>query len=440
MGTRQTGGCSFHLQLAQTHSRNVGSATHTNKCIKSNNTHPPILRPTYAQMELTSAEIAISSLVTMSLAFALALFVDRVSGFYRRSIDGEIASRRHHAIDGLRGYLALGVVLHHIHINHHFYLAGSWELTPSRFSTFLGRASVAMFFMITALLFWGRVIESKGRFDTTRFYLNRIRRLVPMYVVSAGLVIVTAISFSHFRLNVPLVDLVNQIASWIFFTLPGVPAINGFGQTSLVNTVFWSLIYEWKFYILLPFIGALTQKWNAWLVGISICICITLFSSSQMEWFFVAGCLAAVAIRQPNIQRLCQGFAPTIVGGTCLITVIVYQPLIYSYIGAILLFVPFTIIACGNSFFGLLTNRAARILGLLSYSIYLLHNWVLYLVFRFINHYVAVGALPHTVYLTVGAGIVCVTIILATMTYRLIEFPAIRSKSIQTPREHTVAI
>lgn len=383
-------------------------------------------------MQLTSVEIALSSLVIMALALAVALLIYRASDFYRHAIDREIASRRYHAIDGLRGYLALGVVLRHIHINHHFYLTGSWELTPPRFSIFLGRASVAMFFMITAMLFWGRIVESNGQFDSTKFYLNRVRRLVPMYIVSASLVVVTAIALSHFRLNVPFFDLVTQIGSWVLFTIPGVPAINGFSQTALVNTAFWSLIYEWKFYIVLPFVSALAQKWNAWLVGICICACIALFSPTQVEWFFVAGCCAAVVIRQPKIQRICQSAGATVIGGACAIAVVIYQPLIYSYIGAALLFAPFTIIACGNTFFGLLTNRAARVLGLLSYSIYLLHNWVLYLAFRLINHYISVSTLSHVTYLALGAGVACITVILAAVTYRLIEFPAIQSKATQT--------
>lgn len=380
-------------------------------------------------MPLNSPEIALGSLFAIGVALAIAQIVYRSFGFYKKTIDREVVSSRYHAIDGLRGFLAIGVVLHHIHINHHFYLTGGWELTPSRLSTLLGRGSVAMFFMITAFLFWGRVIDSKTRFEAIRFYQNRVLRLVPMYFLSAALVVVTAMALTHFRLNVPLVDLATQIGAWLLFTFPGVPPINGFAQTPLINTVFWSLIYEWKFYLVLPLIGALAIRWGIWLVALGVCACIALFSPTQVEWYFVAGCGAAMAVRVPIVPRLCQSVVAAALVPACMAAVMYWQPLVYTPAGAALLFVPFLIIAGGNTLFGLLTNKAARLLGLLSYSIYLLHNWVLYLASRLVNHYVPVASLQHTTYVGFGASVVGITVLLATLTYRFVEFPAIRPAS-----------
>jgi len=391
-------------------------------------------------MPLTSTDIALGSLFSVVVALAVAQLAYRFCGFYARAMDREIASSRFHAIDGLRGFLAIGVVLHHIHINHHFFLTGRWELTPSRLSTFLGRGSVGMFFMITAFLFWGRIIESKERFDAMRFYQNRVRRLVPMYLVSAGLVVATAVALSHFRLNVPLSDLTAQISSWLLFTFPGMPPINGFSQTALINTVFWSLIYEWKFYLLLPMIGALALRWGTWLVALGVCACITLFSPGQVEWYFVAGCAAAMAVRIPAIQNLCRSVVGTALLITCIAAVVTWQPLLYSPGAAALMFVPFLVISGGNSLFGILTNKAARLLGLLSYSIYLLHNWVLYLVARLVNHIVPIASISHASYLGIGSGVAAITVLLATLTYRLIEFPPIRLSSAATKAERSPAL
>ncbi|XUW89073.1 acyltransferase [Burkholderia sp. M6-3] len=391
-------------------------------------------------MPLTSIDIAFGSLLSVVVALVVAQLVYRFSGFYTSAIDREIASSRFHAIDGLRGFLAIGVVLHHIYINHHFFLTGQWELTPSRFTTFLGRGSVGMFFMITAFLFWGRIIERKERFDAARFYQNRVRRLVPMYLVSAGLVVVTAMALSHFHLNVPLSELTAQITSWLLFTFPGVPPINGFSQTALINTVFWSLIYEWKFYLLLPMIGALALRWGTWLVALGVCACIALFSPGQVEWYFVAGCAAAMAVRIPAIQNLCRSTVGTALLITCIAAVVTWQPLIYSPGAAALMFVPFLVISGGNSLLGILTNKAARLLGLLSYSIYLLHNWVLYLVARLVNHIVPIASISHASYLGIGAGVAAITVLLATLTYRLIEFPPIRLSSAATKAERSPAL
>ncbi|MEI7295341.1 acyltransferase [Paraburkholderia tropica] len=377
-------------------------------------------------MPLNSLEIALGSLLAIGLALAIALIIYRSIGFYKQTIDREIVSSRYHTIDGLRGFLAIGVALHHIHVNHHFYLTGGWELTPSRLSTLLGRGSVAMFFMITAFLFWGRLMDSKARFEAIRFYQNRVLRLVPMYLVSAALVVVTAMALTHFRINVPLVDLAAQIGSWLLFTFPGVPPINGFAQTSLINTVYWSLIYEWKFYLVLPLIGALSIRWGTWLVALGVGACITLFSPIEVEWYFIAGGAAAMAMRIPTVPYLCQSKVASTFVLACTAAVMYWQPLVYTPGGAALLFMPFLIIAGGNTLFGLLTSKAARLLGLLSYSIYLLHNWVLYLASRLVNHYVPVASLRHTTYVGFGACVVGITVLLAALTYRFVEFPAIR--------------
>jgi len=313
-------------------------------------------------------------------------------------------------------------------------------IEPSRVSTFLGRGSVAMFFLITAFLFWGRIIESKERFDATRFYRNRIRRLLPMYLASAGLVAVTAMALSQFHPKVPLCALTSQIASWLLFTFPGVPPINGFTQTALINTVFWSLIYEWKFYLMLPMIGALAVRWGMWPVGLAACACIALFSPSQVEWYFDAGCAAAMAVRVPAVQNLRRSIVATALLIARIAAVVTWQPLIYSPSAAALTSVPFLLISGGNSLFGLLTNKAARLLGMLSYSIYLLHNWVLYLVARLVNHIVPIASISHVTYLGIRAGVVVITVLLAMLSYRFIEFPPIRLPSAATQLERSRAV
>jgi peptidoglycan/LPS O-acetylase OafA/YrhL len=373
-------------------------------------------------MQIGGFHLLLGAALITAIAFLVSAIVTR-SKFYGLAIEREISSNRFHAIDGLRGYLALGVLLHHVVINAQLYQTGTWALTPSRLNTFLGRGSVAFFFMITAFLFWGRVIDSHGKIDTLRFYASRIRRLVPMYVLSAALLIVTALAFTHFRRVVPFGDLASQIASWLLFTIPGAPEVNGFKQTGLVNTVFWSLVYEWKFYIALPFIAALAMNGRAWLAAIGISITIALFSTSQVEWFFVGGCIAAYAVRWQALRSWAASPVGSFVALACIAATALYQPMTYTWIGAVLLFVPFSLFAAGNTLFGVLTRRSARLLGLLSYSIYLLHNWVLYLVSRCVNHYTPIADLTLSQYWAVSGAVALITVVLATITYRFVEHP-----------------
>lgn len=373
-------------------------------------------------MQIGGLSLASGAALVIAIAFAVAACLVRF-GFFKSVVEAEISANRFHAIDGLRGYLALGVLLHHVVINEQFYRTGTWELTPSRLNTFVGRGSVAFFFMITALLFWGRVIEGGGRIDTLKLYVSRVRRLVPMYLASAGLLIATALALTHFRISAPLADLVSQITSWLLFTIPGMPDINGLKQTSLINTVFWSLVYEWRFYLILPFAAAIASVSRAWAVAVGAGLCIALFSATQIEWFFIGGCVAAYFVRVKAVQELSVGPTGSFVALACIATTALYQPLTYSPLAAALLLVPFLIFAAGNSLFGLLTCRPARLLGLLSYSVYLLHNWVLYLVSRMVNHYTAVAGLSPVRYWALAVPVVLATVTLSALTYRFVEYP-----------------
>ncbi|SAL84179.1 acyltransferase [Caballeronia terrestris] len=215
--------------------------------------------------------------------------------------------------------------------------------------------------------------------------------------------------------------------AWILFTIPGAPNINMYPQTALINTVFWSLVYEWKFYLLLPLLAVFAKPRVQFALLAFLALSIWCYSDTQLEWFFVAGCLAAAAVRWKPVSRLCCGPLGTAILVGCAGATLAWQPMVYSATGAALLFVPFVMIASGNSIFGFLTNPSARFLGLLSYSIYLLHNWVLFLLSRVVNHFRSVAELTQPAYWALGALVVLSTVAMAAFTYRYIELPFIQS-------------
>lgn len=380
-------------------------------------------------MPATAIHPAFPVIVIGLLACGFAAVIARWSTFYRILVDQEILAKRFHSIDGLRGYLALGVVFHHVVINYQYYQTGVWELTPSSFNTFLGHGSVAFFFMITAYLFWNRAISEQGHIDAFKFYVSRLRRMVPMYLFCATLLVCTVVALTHFRLLVSTRDLAQQILAWMLFTIPGAPDINTLHQSYLINSVFWSLVYEWKFYIMFPLLAIFARPRAQCFLAAAVVLCIWFYSDTKLEWFFLSGCLAAVVTRTQIARVLATGWIWATVAIACIVAALRLQPVIYSAIGAALLFMPFVVIASGNSIFGLLTWRPARLLGLLSYSVYLLHNWVLFLVSRLVNHYTSVAAMSEHAYWLVGALIVLITTAVAAFTYRFIEYPFLRVSS-----------
>jgi peptidoglycan/LPS O-acetylase OafA/YrhL len=95
------------------------------------------------------------------------------------------------------------------------------------------------------------------------------------------------------------------------------------------------------------------------------------------------------------------------------------------------LFLIFALIVCGNDLFGILVAPAARILGAISYSIYLLHSLFLYAYFHF---FLGQGRSFH---LSIPVHWVCidlatpVLVVLCFFTWRWIEKP---------PMRHTAAL
>ncbi|WGS52661.1 acyltransferase [Paraburkholderia sp. D15] len=361
----------------------------------------------------------------------LALFTLRQSAFYRGLVDREAASNRFHAIDGLRGYLALGVLFHHLAVNYQFYQTGEWGNPPPGLSTMSGRGAVAFFFMITALLFWGRVVDSGERFDAIKFYVSRFRRMIPMYVVSVVLVVLTVIVLTDFHQNVTSKVFFQQVVEWLLFTIPGVPDINGLDKTYLINTVFWSLVFEWKFYLLLPLMAVFSRGRLQWLLLVLAGICIWTLSTLKVEWFFFAGCLASNLIRVPRVRNFALSPAGTALAVISLCATYAFKPWVYDAAGAALLLFPFIAIASGNSFFGVLTCRPARLLGLLSYSIYVIHNWLIYVVCRLVDPYFHVDTLSPSAYWLLGGAISVAAVLVSILTYRFVEYPFIRPSSSQ---------
>lgn len=92
---------------------------------------------------------------------------------------------RHASIDGLRGHLALAVFIHHGIIWHSYLRTGLWDAPASNLFNQLGQGSVALFFMITAFLFVGKLLDAKGKpIDWGRLYMSRVLRLAPLYLLA----------------------------------------------------------------------------------------------------------------------------------------------------------------------------------------------------------------------------------------------------------------
>jgi len=110
---------------------------------------------------------------------------------------------RHSAIDGLRGLLALSVFVFHLVLTRRFIETGIWDVPGSRFYALLGPIGVSLFFMITAFLFWGKMLRAKGRPRWHELYVGRLFRIGPMYLFVVLVMLVIVFARTGFQLHEP---------------------------------------------------------------------------------------------------------------------------------------------------------------------------------------------------------------------------------------------
>lgn len=375
-------------------------------------------------MDLLGPVSPLPALAVLLLGFATAAALQRGRGV--APARGRFAS-----IDGLRGYLALGVYLHHSCIWYFYARSGIWQLPPSRLYTHLGHGSVALFFMITGFLFFYKLIAARQRpLDWLQLFVSRVLRLVPLYLVVMALLFTTVAVLSGWELHEPARSVAKQALRWLGFTMYGNPPINQVEVTKIVVAgVTWSLPYEWFFYGMLPLLAltvGVRPRWPYLLLGlVSLLALLDWHALPAHLWAFAGGIAAAWACRWPALCRWATGRAASILVLACLATAGSLFAEATAY-GALALYAAaFVLIACGNSLFGLLLHPASRGLGETAYGIYLLHGLLLFGLFHFglgVNQPAA--ALPAPLHWAWALALAPFVVLAGHLSHRFIEVPA----------------
>lgn len=303
---------------------------------------------------------------------------------------------RVNCIDGLRGYLAISVLAFHFIMNWNLIRLGRWEdPTWSVVLTNIGPVPVRLFFMITAFLFYGKLVRSRGMIDWSSLYIGRVFRLTPMYWIVVALMALVAFWHMNFTLTVSLFDVCKSLASWLAFTLFGEPLIDGYNQTSYIPAgAIWTLRYEWAFYFLLPTIALVIRQYGGLqrsrIAAILVAILASKFVRNYSIWGFwlnlgspfLLGMLCYELTLIPPLTKLARSSAASALvlgsGVGLLITPYLSQWSLFN----LLLFTAFFPISAGNTVFGILTLWGSKVLGNASYSIYILHGTVLHVLFQ----------------------------------------------------------
>jgi peptidoglycan/LPS O-acetylase OafA/YrhL len=374
-------------------------------------------------------------LLTLLIISALYFSVKIANVFVKLTIENV----KYPAIDGVRGYLGFFVFLHHAYIWNHYLKYHVWENPKSNFFNHLGQTSVALFFIITSFLFTTKLLQTKKTaFNWKKYILSRFYRLTPIYLFTISIFLIIVGTLTNFEMRDTFQNNIKNSLSWIFFSISGPVNINLLADTSKINAgVTWTLPYEWMFYLLLPIIGLFYKvKVDLKILIVFTILFILIFhlNNSVLENFipFIGGIVCAMVLNNPKIKINWSHYKFAILGIIVLIlSVVIFnsgKKIIPVVVSTFLLL----LIAHGNSFFGILATTFSRKFGQITYSFYLIHGLVLFVLFRFVIGYKIAAQLSELNYWGCIALSLIPIIFISQLTFKYIELPFMHFKNKKT--------
>ncbi|CAN2532704.1 hypothetical+protein [Methylocapsa aurea] len=295
-------------------------------------------------------------------------------------------------IDGLRGLLALSVMMHHYVIWMQVTrLGGRWEKPTVLFLENLGAGSVAIFFMVTGFLFHRNTLRGFSISRMAALWVGRFFRLTPLLASSVAVICLIIILTKDYSIRPETVF--EPVLTWVL--AGGQPPLLGHADSSHINAyVLRSLKYEWVYYLLgIPLItlahDVVRGKMPTWAPPLALvfaCLPIRIVWPLDIFAFmplFAIGMLANEVSSFDRARALFASPGGTVIAIACLIVAMACAPESHGAPWAFLLGIFFASVACGNTVFGLLSRREFLALGECSYGIYLFHGIVLFILFYF---------------------------------------------------------
>jgi peptidoglycan/LPS O-acetylase OafA/YrhL len=365
-------------------------------------------------------------------------------------------SRKLTSLEGLRGVLAISVVAHHACCWFYFARFGVWTTGPHVLFERLADFGVAQFFYLSGFLFWRKLMKAGGM-PMGKFYLSRFVRIGPVYYVCLAAALITGFAAAGFRLQLGSLALMTSLLPWILFSQGAPTAVNHEDILRITSGVTWTLGLEWLFYLSLPVLAWFARK--SWRLVIYALIFGLLFLAGR---FLRAGAAIGPVHIAGAVLAVYAKFMLVGFGGGILVAALEESlrgwlrlaprwqnwlvPALYlAYLvipgisagGQVLLLLAFAMVVLGADIFGFLTWRPVRLLGVISYPIYLLHGIVY---FWALHNLDGVPKLSLPAYSAEIAGCVAVILLIATMIHLLVERPTMRAseriaRSTSVPRE-----
>jgi peptidoglycan/LPS O-acetylase OafA/YrhL len=327
------------------------------------------------------------------------------------------------SVQGLRGVAALSVLMDHFYdmpkggvydLPNPGFLPPIWPWLQSVIN--VGGHGVELFFMISGVLIPASLVRHGSM---SKFFFDRVLRIMPVFVVLhlALFTVGPIVGYKFFR-GIDLGHYLELFFANLFFLQDalGLP---------IAQQNAWTLTYEWAFYIWFALTFCAVVQLRNWMLAAPL---IVLGLVCVLHWpitaFFCIGMLySAVDFRIPLAGR-----TGLVVGLICGAAMYASLVLFHPFLGLIPGFLLFgMVLASASGLATALSTPALQFLGKISYSLYLVHPFVLFplqmiglkLVDRGFNRW-----LLWTAFVILG---LILSLIASTLSYELIEVRLRRS-------------
>jgi len=365
--------------------------------------------------------------------------------------------RRFDELDSLRGIAATMVVLSHFFGATHSTGRQEDLLRILVYPLKNGEAAVALFFLLSGFVLSLSAWRGKPQ-SYSVFIVRRICRIYLPYLFGLALSVLGASIFASHK--------VSGLSEWFYPTWTGpvdwilvlkhILFIGPRFNVREFNFAFWTLIIEMRVSIILPFFLLLMRRLSfggMWLVCamtfiIGVVCEFRLTPLQILGWtsFFIAGAIVARAVNleSRHLSRIFSRRSVTLLSLAIFLFGGRLEPILHlsgllgrvpSAVGGLA-----TICAAlyNRELRSVLNTRALQFMGRISYSLYLLHVTVLYTTFHLFY-----GFVPKTIIFVLYMG---GNLVLATISYKLIELPSIElgrrltRKSITVTKESSILV
>lgn len=347
-------------------------------------------------------------------------------------------------IDGLRALAVLPVILFH----------AGFELFSGGF------IGVDVFFVVSGYLITTIIISeiSEGKFSIVNFYERRARRILPALFFA---ILISAVAAPFFLLPDQIKDLgqsfiaIGTFLSNYFFYIE----LDYFNEFSKKNPLLhtWSLAVEEQFYFIFPIILLLLHRLGkkAYFILFSLILFLSFISAVILSntnstlafyslhtraWELMAGALVSLALfyyrqfidgyiykRQSIVSLINLSSVACLLGSFLLFSKQVMHPSYLTIIPVASTALLILFLREGDLIFRIFSNRILVNIGLISYSLYLVHN----IVFAYID--IELDYLSNKELMFFKFMWIPIIFIISLFSYRYIEQP-FRSKSLTSLR------